>query len=374
MIKFFLYFFLIIISNNCLFAQVVFKGKVTDKYTNQSLPYSNISLQQINYGVNTDQNGEFVIENIPPGLYNIEASFIGYKSKVVYEIEINNIANEYLNIKLEPVTKKIKTIKVSGSVFEKNIESPVSLLKIGVNEIKRNPGGNRDISKVIQSLPGVSSDIRVYRNDLIIRGGAPNENKFILDGIPIPSINHFSTQGSTGGPVGLLNINFIKNVDFYTSAFPVNTENALSSVMVLNLKDGNKEKILFDFSLGSSEAAITLDGPLSKNSSFIASIRRSYLQYLFKSIGLPFLPTYNDFQFKTKFKIKNSYLTIISLGTIDQFELNTEANETRLQRYTLNNRDLSPEFSAINLDKLVDIETMEKEYNNFDMVYAYREN
>ncbi len=335
MIKNFFYLLLCFFVKTTLFSQSGIQGVVYDKYTNNPLPYANVFLQQTKYGTNTNKKGEFIFKELSPGLYNLEISFIGYKTQILYEIETNNLINNYLTIELEPSNKNIKEVKVSANSFEKNIESPLSLLKIGVNEIKRNPGGNRDISKVIQSLPGVSSDIRVYRNDLIIRGGAPNENKFILDGIPIPSINHFSTQGSTGGPVGLLNINFINNVDFYTSAFPVNSENALSSVMVLNLKDGNKEKLLFDLSLGSSEAALTLEGPFFKKNTFIASFRRSYLQYLFKSIGLPFLPTYNDFQFKTKINIKKNYLTLIGLGTLDQFELNKDANETKLQRYQL---------------------------------------
>jgi hypothetical protein len=141
---------------------------------------------------------------------------------------------------------------------------------IGEAEIKRNPGGNRDISKVLQSLPGVAS-VPSFRNDLIVRGGSPNENRFFLDGIEVPNINHFATQGASGGPVGLLNVDFINEVDFYSGAFPANRGNALSSVLDLKFKDGRADKAGLNFTLGATDLAGTFDGPIGKNSTLIAS-------------------------------------------------------------------------------------------------------
>lgn len=144
---------------------------------------------------------------------------------------------------------------------KRNAGSPVSAQELSIREIERNPGGNRDISKIIQSLPGVIS-IPGFRNDVVIRGGAPAENKFYLDGIEIPVINHFQTQGSTGGPVGLLNVNFIKKVDFFTGAYPVNKSNGLSSVIDFQQIEGNKEKGKYRFTIGSSDLGLTADGPI----------------------------------------------------------------------------------------------------------------
>ncbi|MFZ1679108.1 MAG: TonB-dependent receptor, partial [Saprospiraceae bacterium] len=159
-------------------------------------------------------------------------------------------------------------------------------------------------------------------------GGAPNENRFFIDGIEVPNINHFATQGSSGGPVGLINVNFIQEVDFYSGAFPANRGNGLSSISEFKLKKGNDEKLTGTAMLGSSDIGVTLDGPIGNKSSFIFSARRSYLQLLFKAIGLPFLPTYNDFQLKQSIQLnQKSSITIIGLGAIDDFKLNKSVND-----------------------------------------------
>ena len=163
------------------------------------------------------------------------------------------------------------------------------------------------ITKVIQSLPGISPSIGGFRNDIIIRGGGPNETVYYIDGIEIPNINHFSTQGSSGGPVGLVNVSFIKDVTLSTSAFGAEYDNALSGVLSFDQKDANIDGISGNFRLGSSEAGITFEGPVSiinnKETSFIFSVRRSYLQFLFKAFGFSFLPDYWDYQMKIRHKI-----------------------------------------------------------------------
>ena len=173
---------------------------------------------------------------------------------------------------------------------------------INTQEIEKSPGANRDISRIVQSYPGVSFSPGGYRNDLIVRGGGPSENRFFLDGIEIPNINHFSTQGASGGPVGLINADLIREVSFYTAAFPSYSSNALSSVLSFKLADGNPDKHSFKATLGASEASVASDGPLGNNTTYTLSVRRSYLQFLFDLFGLPFLPTYNDLLFKVKTK------------------------------------------------------------------------
>ncbi|MEM7163599.1 MAG: TonB-dependent receptor, partial [Bacteroidota bacterium] len=260
-----------------------------------------------------------------PGLYNILASYIGYESQTIFEVQVFNSKASVYDIKLKRSSASLDEVVIQAEVFRTREESPVSVRSIGVSEIERNPGGNRDISKVVQSLPGVASSPN-FRNDIIIRGGSPAENKFFIDGIEIPTINHFSTQGSSGGPVGLINVNFIKEVDFYTGAFPANRGNALSSIMELTQKDANTTKANLNFTLGSSDAGLTLDTPLGEKSGLIFSARRSYLQFLFEALQLPFLPTYNDFQAKYKVKLdKKNELTILGLAAIDDFVLNTNS-------------------------------------------------
>lgn len=318
------------------FAQTgTIKGRVFDKINNESLPFANVVIEGTTIGTTTDLDGNYVL-NVEPGLYNITASFVGYKNITEYEIQVSLSKPAVIDFALDAGNQTLAEVEVSAQDrFQRKEESPVSVSTLGINEIQRNPGGNQDISLVIQSLPGVASTPN-FRNDIIIRGGAPNENSFFLDGIEIPSINHFSTQGSSGGPVGLLNVNFIREVDLYTSAFPVEKANSLSSVLDIKLKDGRSDKIGGIFQVGASEVGLTLEGPLSEKTTFLLSARRSYLQFLFTLFELPFLPTYNDFQYKVKYKINDkNQLTLIGLGAIDNFKLNLDANETETQQFQL---------------------------------------
>lgn len=322
----------------------VIKGRVFDDLTNEAIPFANVAIQNSEKGGVTDIDGNYTIENLQPGLYNVQTTYVGYEAKTVFEVPVVNQKPTTLNIALKATSTKLATVEVTSEVFERNVESPVSLQEIGSNEIQRNPGGNRDISKAIQVLPGVSSSLS-FRNDIIIRGGAPNENRFYLDGIEVPNINHFATQGSSGGPVGIINVNFIKSVDFYSGAFPADRGNALSSVLEFTQKDGNDDRLLTNFTLGASDIGLTFDGPIGDKTTYIFSARRSYLQFLFGILGLPFLPTYNDTQFKVKhrFNEKNE-LTLIGLGAYDTFALNPDAikdakteEDRKSAEYILNN-------------------------------------
>ena len=334
------YFLISLTSITSILSQnSVIKGKVIDATNNETIPFANVFVEQINSGVASDFDGFYEIENLKPGLYTIKCSFVGYEPVVYAEVIVNPNKPTILDIKLIESSTSLDEVEITASPFQKSEESPVSKRTINATEIYRNPGGNRDISKVITSLPGVASTVS-FRNDIIIRGGAPNENRFYLDGIEIPNINHFATQGSSGGPVGMINVNFIREVDLYSGAFPANRGNALSSVLEFKQIDGNPDRIAKTLTVGSSDFGITLDGPVNNKTTFVFSARRSYLQLLFSAIGLPFLPTYNDFQFKTKTKIDDkNQITFIGLGAIDDFVLNKGINDNILSKDSLTVQD-----------------------------------
>lgn len=318
----------------------VIKGKVRSKINAEPIPFATVVVQGSTSGASTDLDGLFRIENLEPGLYNLELAAVGFKSTIVYEIEVTNAREANVDVQLEDLAVEVGEAEVVGSSIQNRDEAPLSVRKIGINEVKRNPGGNRDISRALQSLPGVAS-VPSFRNDIIIRGGAPNENRFYIDGIEIPNINHFATQGASGGPVGLINVDFIEEVEFYSGAFPTNRGNALSSVIDFGFKEGRKDQYTANAVLGSSDIGLTLEGPTGPNSSIILSARRSYLQFLFAALGLPFLPTYNDFQFKWKTQIdERTSLTVLGLGAIDDFELNTSLADDPNDPDFLNNRYL----------------------------------
>ncbi len=315
------------------------KGKVIDNNSREPIPFATIMLQGTTLGATSDFEGNYLLENIPSGSYNVDVSVIGYEKQAIYDLIITSSKSVLQNFELNLSSTKIAEVEISVSRFVKNEESPISKISIRSAEIIRNPGGNRDISKVLQSFPGVASPIS-FRNDIIVRGGAPNENRFFLDGIETPNINHFATQGSSGGPVGMINVNFINQVEFYTGAFPASRGNALSSVLEFKQKNGNPDRIVTNVMLGSSDVGLTLDGPISKKSDFIFSVRRSYLQLLFAALKLPFLPTYNDAQMKVNYYLdKKNTITLIGLGAIDQFKLNTKANKGVTDSATIERND-----------------------------------
>lgn len=314
----------------CIFTSVTaqpthqIKGVVIDKSTRQPLEFINVLIIGTDRGSVTDSVGHFIIDDIPPGIYRLQASAIGYKTTITSEY-ILSTKNLNVDIEMEENSTELQGVTITASPFRRDLESPVGLRIIGVQEIEKSPGANRDISRVVQSYPGVAFSPAGYRNDLIVRGGSPSENRFYLDGVEIPNINHFSTQGASGGPVGIINADFIREVNFYTGAFPADRGNSLSSVLDFKLRDSDMERNSLKATLGASEVSLASNGHLGRKTSYLVSVRQSYLQFLFDMLGLPFLPTFTDAQFKlkTRFNERNE-LTVLGLTGIDNMRLNTK--------------------------------------------------
>lgn len=312
------------------------QGKVFNSINNEPVPFANIVIWQTTQGVVSDEDGKFIITGITPGYIKLSVSSIGFNTTITEDVFVTNSETSTIDVLLSEASLNLQETTIKASPFRKTAESPLSLRTINLTEIEKSPGSNRDISKVIQSFPGVAST-PAYRNDIIVRGGGASENRFYLDGIEIPNINHFATQGSSGGPAGIINVDFLREVDFFSGAFPASEGNALSSILNFKLIDGNSTKFKYRASLGASDMSLTGNGPLTDKSTIIFSVRRSYLKFLFSVLGLPFLPTYNDFQLKTKIHFnKKNELTIIGLGAIDKFNLNTGIkNPDEGQKYIL---------------------------------------
>ena len=334
MIKIITFFFALIIFCSAQAQTGIIKGRVSAAGNNNPIEFATVGVEGTTTGTQTDEKGEFEIKDLQAGFYNIKVSTVGFKPKSVFEIEVTNSKPAIINVELEASVQEIKDVEVKTNSFQRKEESPISVRSIGVNEIQRYPGGNRDISRVIQSLPGVGFSTG-FRNDLIIRGGSTAENKFYLDDIEIPNINHFTTQGGSGGPQGLINVDFIRDVNFYSSAFPADRGNVLSSAMDIRLRDGRDDRWGGTLTLGITDAAASMEGPLNKKKTvtFLASWRSSYYDWFFKLIDLPILPEYNDGQIKVRWKMTaKDELTILSLTALDFFKpnLNVEKTEEHL--------------------------------------------
>ena len=314
-------FSLLLVLPTLLFSQIdgSINGYIYDSKSQLPLLGANVIIEGTEKGAISDENGFFEITNISPKSYNLSVSYVGYQSKKIFNIIIKSKGNQTLEILLVESSEELEEIILYESPFKKSIETPLSINTFSRVEIESYPGADNDVTKVVQSMPGLSPSVGGFRNDIIIRGGAPNETVYYLDEIEIPNINHFSTQGSAGGPQGMINISFIDEVTLSTSAFGVEYDNPLSGVLQFNQKNGNPKEISGNFRFGASDSAITIEGPFSKSednkTTFIFSARKSYLQFLFELIGLPIRPDYWDFQWKVNHKIDDyNSINFIGLG------------------------------------------------------------
>ena len=329
-------FLMMLLSTSVLNGQQgVIEGRVFNASNNNPVEFATIAIFGTTIGSISDLDGNFLFTGLEPGYVELRISSVGYETYISEPIQVTNAKKVYIEVPLDEANIELEEVVVRASPFRKIKESPVSLRRINIEEIEKSPGGNRDISKVIQTFPGVAAT-PAQRNDVIVRGGGPSENTFYLDGIEIPNINHFATQGASGGPVGIINADFLREVNLYSGAFPASSNDALSSVIELYQVDGNKENLDFRGAIGASDLSLTLDGPIGENTTYILSYRRSYLQFLFRLLELPFLPKYNDYQLKVRSRInEKNELSLISIGSYDTNSLNLDANETEEQRYIL---------------------------------------
>lgn len=331
----------------CVVAQNngVLRGTVINKNTLKPVVAASVAIG--NTGIVTDSAGAFTA-TLPVGSYGVKITALGYKDQQLFNLVLTSGNETVISVELEPSATELGGVTVRSNrrtARAATLESPLSVQRLTTEEIRSAPGGNFDISRVIQTLPGVggtSGSVGAFRNDIIIRGGAPNENVFYLDGIEIPNINHFATQGSGGGPTGILNVSFIEDVKLSSSAFDARYDNALSSVFQFRQKTGNPRQVQGNLRLSATEFAATFEGPIQTDkTTFLASARRSYLQFLFQAIDLPIRPNYWDFQFKVTHRINPKLtLTALGVGAIDEFSYAAPKEATPEKLYIINSGPL----------------------------------
>lgn len=303
-------------------------GRVIDRMTREGIPYAAVVIVGFEgFGVSADSTGAFVLQKVKPGISQFSAIQLGYRTVVTPEYKITPYT-PFIEIEMDEDLTELSASTVRPSPFLRSVESPVSVRVISVGDIEKIPGANKDVARIVRSYPGVSYSPIGYRNDLIVRGGGPSENAFFIDGIEIPNINHFATQGASGGPVSILNSDLIREINFYTGSFPAGRGGALSSVMDITLKDGNPDKQSFKATIGASEVGVSAFGHIGPKTTYAASVRQSYLQLLFKLLGLPMLPNYIDGQAKFKIKFDNrNEMTIIGLAGFDNMKLSSDPDD-----------------------------------------------
>ncbi|MHB1193232.1 MAG: TonB-dependent receptor [Longimicrobiales bacterium] len=298
------------------------RGRVVDAVTRSPVAGADVVVSGARR-VLTDAEGRFAVGALSPGMVVVEVGFLGYRPALVSEVVVQTSRPTYVEVLLERQAIEVEGFVVRAGAFRVPDAAPTSVRLLAAEELRRTPGGFQDVSRTLLSLPGVLGGVD-NRNDLVVRGGGPGENAYYLDGIRIPQINHFATQGATGGALGLVNVDFIRETEFFSGAFPVQYGDALSSVLLVENRPGSPDGVKGDVTLGASEAALTLDGPLGGKANWLFSARRSYLQFLFQALGLPIRPDYWDAQLRVEAEpTSRDRFLLVGLGALDNFDIVT---------------------------------------------------
>lgn len=306
-------------------------GHIHDAATNEPLIGANVVVLGTAFGASGDLNGEFTIRNLPVGSYRVQASAIGYATLLKTDIVVASGRQNQLDFALQPSSVQVAAVVIEADYFTKNSDEPVSSQSLSYEEIRRAPGGQEDVVRVVSNLPGVVQ-VSAGRNDLIVRGGAPSENLSVLDDLEIPNINHFGTQGATGGPLSFINLDFVRDVTFSTGGFGARYGDKLSSVMNISLREGRDDRLGGKATISATQFGLNVEGPISESGTFLFSARRSYLDLLFRAAGFGFVPEYWDFLGKATWRLdsRNS-LSVLAVGALDDIRF---FNDTEDQRYT----------------------------------------
>jgi len=293
-------------------------GTVIDAITREPLPGASVQIMGTNLGTQTNTNGRFIIQNVSFGEYSIRASYIGYSPVIKTDLIVGAGRPPDVEFALQPSPVEGQTVIVTPEYFPRTGETPVSTQSQSAEEIRRLPGGFEDVVRAVSILPGVGQALP-GRNDLIVRGGAPSENLYLVDNLEVPNINHFGTQGFAGGPLSFINLDFVRGTSFSTGGFGARYGNRLSSVLELNLRGGRTDCPGGKATISSSQFGLNLEGPIRNSGSYIVSARRSYLDLVFKAAGFSFVPEYWDFLGRADYRLDHANsIKILGIGALDR--------------------------------------------------------
>jgi hypothetical protein len=307
------------------------RGTVTDVASNTPLVGAQIVIfnEENSLGGLTDDDGDYRIENVPVGRYDVICSYVGYEDKSLYQIEVTSSKQVILNFGMNENIQQMKTTSLTFTRDKRKTQNKlvsVSGRTFSIEESQRYAGSRGDVARMAQNFAGVQG-ANDFRNDIIVRGNSPIGVLYRIDGVDIPNPNHFSAAGTTGGPVSMLNNNVLQNSDFLTGAFPAEFANTTSAVFDLGLRNGNNDKHEFLGQVGFAGFELMAEGPLSKNSkaSYLVDYRYSVLG-IFQLLGFQFgtgvaIPQYQDLTFKLNFPDKRGSTSVFGIGGLSEIKL-----------------------------------------------------
>ncbi len=313
----------------------IIEGKVIDHDTQNPIADAVIKILSLNQKTGSDDKGNFKFEYLKNGNYILEVSAIGYKTIMKTDIVISSGNPVSIIVEMNSTSFTTESINVDANYFDKNSDVNISAVNLDYEEVRRSPGASEDISRMLQTAPGVSV-LNDQRNDLVVRGGSPSENLLLLDGVDLPNLSHYGSQGTTGGAITFLNLKFIREADIYTGGFSSKFGDRLSSVVDIKLREGSFTNYINNINLSFAGFGGTFEGPLSKKSSYLFSINRSYLDLLKGALRLSATPNYWDFNLKLTHKFdENNVLNLIGFSALDKINFVVD-EETKVDDFPYN--------------------------------------
>lgn len=296
------------------------------------LPIEGATVEVVGAGrvTRTTASGRFRLDSVPVGAQVVRVLAIGFEPLVVPEVMIGTGRPAVLTATLRPRPLQLEAIAVASEpVFRPGVRGAPGAALLGQEETRRAPGVQEDVLRAVALLPGVGVTA-AGRNDLLVRGGAPFENLFVVDGVEVPNLNHFGSQGSTGGPLTLLDVEFVQEAAFSAGGFGARFGDRTSSVTSITLRDGNQERLAGGVTLSATGFGGSLEGPAGDDGSFFVGLRRSYLDLVFKAAGFSFIPAYWDLQGKVTRRLDHrNTISALLIGALDNLSFNNETADNR---------------------------------------------
>lgn len=328
-------------------------GKVVDETSREPIPGVNVTIIGTNIGAATDLNGDFEINGISPGMYQVKFSSVGYSTVVKSDVVVSSAKPTDLMVYLVESTIEFESINVKANYFMQDPSEIGSIANFSYEEIRRAPGGFEDVIRALSVLPGVAQT-SAGRNDLVVRGGAPSENLYIVDGFVVPNINHFGTQGATGGPISYINLDFVRETTFSTGGFSTLYGDKLSSVLSIDLRNGRKDKLGGKATISASQFGFNAEGPIGEKGNFLFSARRSYLDFIFDAAGFNFVPEYYDVLSKVNYDINSKEkISFLFVSAFDRVKFNNKTVEDRYDNSRILGSNQNSYLTGISYRKLI---------------------
>ncbi len=331
------------------------QGKVIDARTKEPLLGANVVVMDTQSGSSTDLDGKFMIRNVSVGTYRLRFDYIGYNSIIKTDIVVKTSKPAEVNVEMTEQALKGEEVTVTAGYFVEEQKIQPSSIGLSREEIRRFPGGFEDVVRTVSTLPGVAINSAGGRNDLLVRGGGPSENLYLVNNIEIPNINHFGTQGSGSGSLSFINLDLVDDVTFSTGGFGAQFGDKMSSVLALKMLESESKGIETKVTVAATQYGMNLQTPISSKGSLILSARKSYLDLIFKASGLPFVPVYTDFNIIGQYNLSpKDKIFVLGLSAIDRVDRDQSTDKNRVFNAGLMDNTQYQGITGANYRRLLD--------------------